>query len=107
MARLRTLYVGTKTVGDVREEQHILVLDGLTSDEMEGMVNYDRKEGIPPVLAFGYDVDLPSMDTDQTAPASGVTIDVTGTDEDLVRMIRRMVRMGDPDITRAVRRAAR
>ncbi|WP_435107807.1 hypothetical protein [Nocardiopsis synnemataformans] len=60
MARLRTLHVGTRTVGDVTEDQHILVLDGLTPDQLQH--DFETHDGFPPILAFGFDVDLPGVD---------------------------------------------
>lgn len=69
MARLRALYVGTKTVGDVSEDQHILVLDDLNNQvtpEQEAALNKDlgqgSPDGVPPILAFGFPVDLPAGD---------------------------------------------
>lgn len=65
MARLRTLYIGTDTTGDTEHHRRILILDGVTQDEAKG-VNLAPEQlkaaGIPPLLVFGYDVDIPEED---------------------------------------------
>ena len=109
MARLRTLYVGTRTVGDVTEHQHILILDKVDDPDQVKGANIDpdalKDAGIPPILAFDYEVDLPGTEDD--GPGHTLALDVTGSNEDFKRMIRQMVRTGDPEITRAVREAYR
>lgn len=66
MPRLRTLYVGTDTVGETSTTRHILVLDGIDNgpspEQLTALskdLNNDLPDGVPPVLAFGFDVDLP------------------------------------------------
>ncbi|MBB4935668.1 hypothetical protein F4561_006577 [Lipingzhangella halophila] len=88
MARLRSLYVGTETTGDATQHKHILVLDGVTSDEAKG-ANIDpdglKEAGLPPLLVFGYDVDLPDQ-------SPNVVLDVTRDDTAMKDLIRKMVR---------------
>lgn len=61
MARLRVLAVSTPE--GLRD---ILILDKVTFDEMDtnSLNNEGLKEaGLPPVLAFGFEVDIPELDT--------------------------------------------
>lgn len=111
MARLRTLHIGTKTVGDVTEEQHILILDGLNADQLQNDFEaFEAFEGAPPILAFGFDIDIPGVDAArwvmpdpkgtqdainqmqedvEAARWPRITFDVTGTDAELIRTIRK------------------
>lgn len=115
MARLRTLCI-TTTDGP----RDILILDKVDcADHLKG-ANIDpaslQAAGLPPILAFSYEVDLPEADalaedtidvTTHADSAQGhrVEVDVTGTDAELTRTIRKMIRIGGPSVMRAVRNA--
>lgn len=65
MARLRVLAVSTPE--GLRD---ILILDKITIDEMDpnSLNNEGLKEiGLPPVLAFSFEVDIPELDTVELA----------------------------------------
>lgn len=115
MARLRTLCI-TTTDGP----RDILILDKANADQADNVSQLPpdalQEAGLPPILAFAYEVDLPEDD----APAEGavdvtthadsaqgrrVEVSVTGSDPEFTKLIRRMVRMGDPAIMQAVRKA--
>lgn len=68
--RLRTLKVGTRTLGDAREDKYILVLDRLPPEaRREGPTNPDY-----PMLSAPFEVDLPDADTLDTL-TDGLTVD--------------------------------
>ena len=76
MPRLRKLHLGTRTVGDITEEQYILILDRVTPAEAKNVNTKDlESSGIPPIAAFGFTVDLPGVDAGRL-----MTPDTTHTD---------------------------
>lgn len=100
MPRLRTLCVTTAD-----GPRDILILDKVDAEHTQGL-NVDpdslRDAGLPPVLTFGFAVDLPeSDDTDNqvditthadAAQGHRVTLNVTGADTEFTKTIRRMTR---------------
>lgn len=95
MARLRTLNIGTEKAGDVETERRILVLDGVDPAESTGYLPSPddlHASGIPPLLVFCYDVDIPEAHEKDHKP-SEVVLDVHhGDDTDMKDLIRKMVR---------------
>lgn len=73
MPRLRSMYVGYTTQGETTTARHILVLDDLDQTQAQNLRLGDlASEGVPPILAFGFPVDLP----DETIVDQGVTIQI-------------------------------
>lgn len=115
MARLRTLCI-TTTDGP----RDILILDKADADQADNVSQLPpdalQEAGLPPILAFAYEVDIPEADaltegavdvTTHADSAQGyrVEVDVTGTDAEITRTIRKMIRIGGPSVMRAVRNA--
>ncbi|MFD0775954.1 hypothetical protein ACFQZ2_18625 [Streptomonospora algeriensis] len=91
MARLRTLYIGTDTIGNTEHHRRILILDGVTPDEAKGanVAPEDLKAaGTPPMLVFGYDVDIPEEDQKHR----DVVHDISAGDAAMKNLIRKTVR---------------
>ena len=62
--RLRTLYVGTETLGEASMQHYVLVLDGLTTQQVKDIAEVPiehKAEGdyVPPILVFPFQVELP------------------------------------------------
>lgn len=109
MARLRALHIGTRTVGNVAEDQHILILDGLTPDQAQNDFEaFAALDGVPPILTFGFDVDLPDVDAARLVmptKESEVIIDASRGDDELMRVLRKLIRIGDPQTLQALKKA--
>jgi hypothetical protein len=80
MPRLRTLPVTETGENGRARSRDILILDGLNLDQVDGMnlPNLDlRERGIPPILAFAFDVDLPQSENDPDEQVFDINIDTT------------------------------
>lgn len=65
MARLRTLLITEISDDGTTRSRDILILDKVTVEQAQG-INIDPEDlkaaGIPPILAFDYEVDLPETE---------------------------------------------
>lgn len=98
MPRLRTLNVATAD-----GPRDILILDRADPELGESVSALERKDpSFPPILVFTNSIDIPEVDdtADQvditthadSARGHRVTLDVTGIDNDMTRLIKKMTR---------------
>lgn len=85
--RLRTLYVGTETLGEASMQHYVLVLDDLTTQQVKDIAEIPiehKAEGdyVPPILAFPFQVELP-----ETGPDTFEEL-VAGLPDDQARKVR-------------------
>lgn len=110
MARLRTLLITTAD-----GPRDILILDKTEPAQVANISPANLKEsGLPPIIAFEGEVELPDVDAltedekatqdainqlkedIEAAQHTRITLDTTGTDDDLVRAICKHIKTGRP-----------